>query len=85
MCTFCEKESVKNVLTDYERNINGKKIIVKNVPALYCETCGEYYFSNETITQIREKITRAKNITEYVEIYDFNTESGKELLVLAKV
>lgn len=79
-CAFCQTDKMKSVKTNYERTIGGRKIIVKNVPALYCETCGEYYFDKKVLIQVHEKINQARSIPENIEIYDFSSETSKELV-----
>ena len=73
VCVFCEKEGIREVFTDYTRNFKDKKVIVKNVPALYCETCGDYYFKNSVIKEIRNFINNKTDKTvEYIMLFDYN-------------
>jgi YgiT-type zinc finger domain-containing protein len=72
LCVFCDKNTTKEVFTDYEKNINGKKIIVRNVPALFCEACGDYYFDHKTLKLIKEKIKDLPRNSEYIAVFDYN-------------
>jgi len=63
-CTFCDTKSIKNTKTNYERNIRGIKYIVKNVPALFCQGCGDYYFENKTIKFIRAQFIEKINLSD---------------------
>ena len=74
-CVFCEKSTIQEVKTDYSRNFKGKKILVRGVPANYCETCGDFYFENAIIVKIKDYVLKfvALNddkitILDYIEI-----------------
>lgn len=43
----------------------GKIVIIKNVPAMVCHQCGEYYLDNETAIKIEKIVDELlKNKTE---------------------
>ena len=46
-CNLCEGE-VEKKLVNVEREWNGKKIVIKDVPAVVCDDCGKRYFDAET-------------------------------------
>ncbi len=71
MCSFCNTDNLKQTETIYERTIKGKKIIVQNVPALYCDECGDFYFDNKTVKSIKINIINKVQRTETIEIHDF--------------
>ena len=56
-CYLCKGDVEKQLVT-VEREWNGKKIIIEDVPAEVCEQCGERYFDSET-TMRMEKIKKA--------------------------
>jgi len=35
-----------------ERNINGRRVVFKNVPASVCSNCSEIYFQSKTVKQM---------------------------------
>lgn len=72
MCVFCQKQGIREVQTDYNQNIKGIKIIVQNVPALYCETCGDYYFKNSDIKLIRNYVESLDRKEENLLVFDYN-------------
>jgi len=56
-CYLCQG-SLGHKFVTVERDWNGKKIIIENVPAEVCEQCGESFFDAET-TMKMEKIKKA--------------------------
>lgn len=70
-CIFCTKDSLKEVLTVYEKNINGERILVENVPALFCETCGDYYFDSDVVKQIKKLLKKDIDKTITIKIFDY--------------
>jgi YgiT-type zinc finger domain-containing protein len=46
-------------------------IIVKNVPALVCEQCGEAYFADEVMKGLEAIIDRLEGIIKEVAIVDY--------------
>ena len=56
-CIICKTGEIRNGKTTVVMNRDETSIIIKNVPADICETCGEYYLS-EDITE--KLLTRAE-------------------------
>ncbi|GEM_PF-5335208 len=54
-CNLCEGE-VEKKLVSVEREWNGKKIVIKDVPAVVCEDCGKRYFDAETTLKMADVI-----------------------------
>ncbi len=71
MCSFCNTDNLKPIETIYERTIKGKKIIVQNVPALYCDECGDFYFDNKTVKLIKKNIINKVQRSDTIEMHDF--------------
>ncbi|KZL89415.1 type II toxin-antitoxin system MqsA family antitoxin [Clostridium magnum] len=63
-CTFCDTNKIKETTTNYERNIKGVKYIIRNVPALFCETCGDYYFDDKIVKFIKNEFIKKENNQE---------------------
>lgn len=70
MCFYCKQESdwletKTSSMTDFE----GRIIIIKNVPCLECECCGEKYYTNEVMKKEEELFEIAKRtMYDYVEM-----------------
>lgn len=56
-CTFCGGAE-KAAVTEYIEKQDNYIIVIKNVPCMKCEQCGEEYFSTEVVRSI-EKILDA--------------------------
>lgn len=56
-CFFCKGETVETT-TKFIVDLGRCVVIVKNVPAMVCQQCGEASFSNEVAQQL-EKIVEA--------------------------
>ena len=46
-------------------------IVVKNVPCLECQVCGEEYFSDDVSAQLEVIVNAAKNVLQDVAVIDF--------------
>jgi len=57
----------------YTLNLNGKMIIVENVPARVNEETGEQFFSPSTVEHLQQTIKEYKEPDHYitVPVYDF--------------
>ncbi|MEZ0535971.1 YgiT-type zinc finger protein [Caldicellulosiruptoraceae bacterium PP1] len=65
-CVLC-KASLKQGEVNHIIDINNKIIIIKNVPALVCQQCGEYFIDNETAIKLEKIVDELlKNKTEIV-------------------
>jgi len=56
-CTICDSELIQskvNHIVDFDNHI----IIIKEVPALVCEQCGEYYLDNEIALKVENIIDK---------------------------
>ncbi len=63
-CFFCKGE-MKDGYTTHVTELKNCIVIVKNVPCMKCEQCGEVVYDGEVLTQL-EKImdTLETNLTE---------------------
>ena len=75
-CAFCGG-SEKAAVTEYIEKQDNYSIVIKNVPCMKCEQCGEEYFSTEVIKSIEtilDMIQRvASELTVTVIDYSRNT------------
>ena len=51
ICSCCNGK-LKQDTTDFIVNVEGEIVIIRNVPALICEKCGEKYFSADVSRKI---------------------------------
>lgn len=47
-CVICKNGHTENGLVTVTLEKNGSIILIKNVPAMICNNCGDYYLSEET-------------------------------------
>ena len=50
-CVFCGGTE-KNAVTEYIEKQDNYIIVIKNVPCMKCEQCGEEYFSTDVVKAI---------------------------------
>ncbi len=62
-CFMC-KGTVQEALSNFTVDMGGCIIIVKNVPSLVCNQCGEPSYSSEVAKQLEVIINRIKNSTD---------------------
>ena len=55
-CHVCGHNAAKSELVSEVFNLEGRRVLVENIPALVCEHCGEAAFSRETTEQIRRMV-----------------------------
>lgn len=69
-CVLCKgemKEGKINLPLDLKESF----ILIKGVPALVCEQCGEYFVSDEILRKLEQVVEEAKSRNVEVEILQF--------------
>ena len=65
-CIICKTGEIRTGKTTVVMNRDETSIIIKNVPADICETCGEYYLSEditeELLTMAEEAIAKGVEV-----------------------
>lgn len=59
--------------TTYMTTYNDCYIIIKNVPCLKCEQCGEDYINGSTMLKIESIIDKLKSMLTEIAVVDFKT------------
>ena len=52
-CHICGSTRARNELVSEVFQVEGKPVLVENIPAQVCERCGEEIFSSETTEKVR--------------------------------
>ena len=52
-CHVCRATQARKELVSEVFHIDGKPVLVENIPAEVCERCGEEVFSRETVEKVR--------------------------------
>ena len=55
-CHVCGHNAAKSESVGEVFNLERRRVLVENIPALVCEHCGEAAFSRETTEQIRRMV-----------------------------
>jgi len=55
-CHVCGSEQARQELVNEVFHIDGKPVLVENIPAQVCERCGEEIFSKETTEKVRQLV-----------------------------
>ena len=69
-CFFCKGDMVQGY-TNYMTELDGHFIIIKNVPCMKCNQCGEESFSGTTVEKIDSIILKLRNMLTEVAIVDY--------------
>ncbi|MCD8181410.1 MAG: type II toxin-antitoxin system MqsA family antitoxin [Firmicutes bacterium] len=69
-CIECAGELTEKTKT-YVANLDSCVIIIKNVPALVCESCGEVYYSDEVFERIETIVEKLKNFINDIAVIDY--------------
>lgn len=71
-CFLC-KGSMTESTTTYMTSYNNCYIIIKNVPCLKCNQCGEDYINGVTMLKIESIIDKFKSMLTEIAVVDFKT------------
>ena len=55
-CHVCGHNAAKSELVSEVFNLEGRRVLVENIPASVCEHCGEAVFSRETTERVRQMV-----------------------------
>ena len=67
-CHVCGHNAAKLELVSEVFNLEERRVLVENIPALVCEHCGEAAFSRETTERIRRMVHGAGRPIKTVEM-----------------
>lgn len=71
-CFMC-KGQLENKETTFMVEIDGRIVIVKNVPSHVCRQCGETSYDNEVTKRLEEIVNQAKMLKTEVAIVNFKS------------
>ncbi|HAI69191.1 MAG TPA: YgiT-type zinc finger domain-containing protein [Gammaproteobacteria bacterium] len=81
-CHVCGSKEAKEESIQELFHIEGKPVLVENIPALICSRCGEATLSRETTEQIRQMVQgEAKPVKSIsMDVFDFLTSPRSQLV-----
>lgn len=71
MCNECFSDNKIKSRTTFTVEYKDCIIVVKNVPCLECELCGEITFTDEVSAKLEELVNAAKSIMQDVSVIDY--------------
>ncbi|MEE3450417.1 MAG: type II toxin-antitoxin system MqsA family antitoxin [Acutalibacteraceae bacterium] len=71
MCIFCKNIEYKESFTTHVVNYKNCIIIIKNVPCLECEQCGEKYYTDDVAEKIENIVEMAKKLMQEISVVDY--------------
>ena len=72
-CVICKNGNTKDGLVTFTIEREGVIIIFKNVPALVCQNCGDFYLTEETTSLLLDKAAKTMEKGVEFEIINFKT------------
>ena len=70
MCNACFDKKRKSKTT-FTVEYNNCIILIKNVPCLECEICGEVFFDDNVSQRIEELVENAKKLMQEISVIDY--------------
>ena len=64
MCMYCKNSTTVNSTTNCI-------IVIKNVPCLECEQCGEKYYTDEVAERLETIVNMAKKLMQEIAVIDY--------------
>ena len=71
MCNSCFDENKLQMTTAFTVNYKDCLIVIKNVPCLECEMCGEMTFTDEVSVKIEFLVSEVKKLKQEISIIDY--------------
>lgn len=71
MCTFYRNDTTHETYTTFLQSINDCVVIIKNVPCVECDLCGEKYYSDEVASKLEQIINSVKSLPQEFAIFDY--------------
>ena len=71
MRMYCKNITTVKSKTTYVVNYNNCIIVVKNVPCLECEQCGEKYYTDEVAERLEVIVDTAKKMMQEIAVIDY--------------
>ena len=72
MCKYCKNEHLIESTTTHVVDFKDHLIIVRNVPCLECDQCGETYFTDAVARRLEEIVNSVKKLAPKISIIDYN-------------
>ncbi|MBF1256604.1 MAG: type II toxin-antitoxin system MqsA family antitoxin [Stomatobaculum longum] len=71
MCMFCKNATTFPSITTHVVNYKNSIIVIKNVPCLECDQCGEKYYTDEVAEKLEVIVDMAKRLMQEIAVIDY--------------
>ena len=71
MCMYCRGKDFVESTTTHVVNLENCLIIIKNVPCMECDQCGETFFRMSVAAKLDEIVETAKKMAQELSIIDY--------------
>ena len=71
MCMFCKNTTTIQSTTTRVVNYKDCIIVIKNVPCLECDQCGEKYYTDEVAEKLEIIVNTAKRLMQEIAVIDY--------------
>ena len=71
MCMYCRGDGFIESTTTHVVTYKDCLIIIKNVPCLECEQCGETFYSMSVAKRLDEIVFAAKKMSQEISVIDY--------------
>ena len=68
---FCKKATTFPSITTHVVNYKNSIIVIKNVPCLECDQCGEKYYTDEVAEKLEVIVDMAKRLMQEIAVIDY--------------
>ena len=72
MCNACFSDDKVETKTTFTVEYNNCIIVVKNVPCMECQRCGEITFSDEVSAKLEVLVDASKKIMQEISVIDYS-------------
>ena len=73
MCMFCKNKTYTESTTTHVVNYQNCIIIIRNVPCLEYDQCGEKYYTDEVAEKLERLVNSAKQLMQEISVVDYKT------------
>ena len=85
MCMFCKNTSTIQSTTTHVVNYKDCIIVIKNVPCIECDQCGEKYYTDEVAEKLEIIVNMAKKLMQEIAVIDYNRQLNLLLQFLKRL
>ncbi|WP_031553418.1 type II toxin-antitoxin system MqsA family antitoxin [Oribacterium sp. FC2011] len=72
MCNACFANNKIKTTTTFTVEYNGGIIVVRNVPCLECQKCGEITFTDDVAERLEKIVAAAKTVLQDFSVIDYS-------------